>query len=200
MNVNLRVFSNNIFSLLSIYKDSTESGTRKRSELLEKLEKDNLADDEFKKVTHYFLHFDWLLIHSFFISAFSYFENFMLLTATQVEERVESKVKLNDIRGKGDLDCYRKFINIIGDIEMASPNSKIWQEISEFKSIRNCIIHEYGRVKKEVSLIKKYKLYYGPGKKMIRINDIKFLEDFCHTSVDYMTELIDEINKKYQDN
>lgn len=53
---------------------------------------------------------------------------------------------------------------------------------------------------KKVNLIKKYDLYFGSSEKMIRIKNIKFLEDFCTLSVDYMNEIVNEIKEKNYNN
>lgn len=201
IDLTLSIFSSNILSILSIYEDSNKTRLIKREELLEKLLKEaNWSDTDFEKFSHYDFHFEWLLIHSLFISAFSYFENFMLSTAKQIEKNTNSKIKLKDIKGNGDLDCYRKYINIIGEINFASTASKKWQVISEFKIIRNSIIHKYGGIDKKINIIKKYDLYFGESEKMIRIKNIIFLEDFCKFSIDYMTELVSEIKQKNYSN
>ena len=197
MDLTLKIFSSNILSVLSIYNDSEKTRLKNRNELLEKLEKEaNWSDKEFDKFSHYEYHFEWLLIHSLFISAFSYFETFMLSIAKQIEKKNKSKIKLNDLKGKGDLDCYRKYINKIGEIESANNTSKNWNEISEFKTIRNSIIHKYGIVDKKVNLIKKFDLYFGTNEQMIRIKNIKFLERFCELSTEYMNEIISETKEK----
>lgn len=197
MDLTLKIFSSNILSVLSIYNDSEKTRLKNRNELLEKLEKEvNWSDTEFDKFSHYEYHFEWLLIHSLFISAFSYFETFMLSIAKQIEKNTKSKIKLNDLKGKGDLDCYRKYINKIGEIESANNTSKNWNEISEFKTIRNSIIHKYGIVDKKVNLIKKFDLYFGTNEQMIRIKNIKFLERFCKLSTEYMNEIISETKEK----
>lgn len=197
MDLTLGVFSSNISSVLSIYEDSEKTRKNNRNKLLNKLEKEaNWSDEEFEKFSHYEYHFEWLLIHSLFISAFSYFETFMLSKAKQIEKNTKSKIKLKDIKGKGDLDCYRKYINIIGEVDFATNISKEWQEISEFKTIRNSIIHKYGVIDKKVNLIKEYELYYGESEKMIRIKNIIFLEDFCKSSINYMTKIVSELKIK----
>lgn len=115
MDVTFSIFSSNILSVLSIYQDSEEIRLKNKNELLEKLKKDaSWTESEFEQFSHYEYHFEWLLIHSLFISAYSYFENFMFSIAKQIEKKTKSEIKLDDIRGKGDLDCYRKYINKIG--------------------------------------------------------------------------------------
>lgn len=197
MDLTLKFFSSNILSVLSIYNDSEKTRLKNRNELLEKLEKEaNWSDTEFDKFSHYEYHFEWLLIHSLFISAFSYFETFILSIAKQIEKNTKSKIKFNDLKGKGDLDCYRKYINKIREIESANNTSKNWNEISEFKTIRNSITHKYGIVDKKVNLIKKFDLYFGTNEQMIRIKNIKFLERFCELSTEYMNEIIYESKEK----
>ncbi len=196
MDLTLSVYSSNILSILSIYKDSENMRIEKSKELEAKFKKtENLSKQDFENYSHYRTHFEWLLIHSLFVTGFSYFENFMRSYAKQIEQNTDSKIRLNDIKGNGSLDCYRKYINLIGEIEFAKSDLKIWKKILEFKTIRNSIIHHYGTIDKKLDLIEKHNLYYGPSKKMIRIKNVDFLKDFCESSIEYMTEISNEVNK-----
>jgi len=106
------------------------------------------SDKDFEEYTHYRYHFEWLLIESLFISAFSHFENFMRAISEYIEREANTKIKLKDIRGNGDLDIYRKYLFLVGNIKAANSSQKEWQTILEFKSIRNAVIHESGRIEK----------------------------------------------------
>ena len=197
MDLYLNIFSSNITSLLSIYEDADKARLTKRGELLKKLfDEGTWTDEEFNSFSHYESHSEWILMHSLFISAFSYFEIYMQVVAKKIELNSTSKIKLKDIRGNGDLDCYRKYINYIGQIEFASNEEKTWKKIIEFKTIRNSIVHKNGVIDKKVNLIKNYDLYYGPNEKMIRIKNLDFLKDFCKYTIDYMTKLTAEIEIK----
>jgi hypothetical protein len=48
----------------------------------------------------------------------------------------------------------------------------------------------------KLNIIKEHDIYFGPSKMMIRIKNIKFIEDFVKTSINYMNSLVNEINQK----
>ena len=194
--LNLAIYSSNISSTVSIFKDSAEVREKRVEELMKKLEIESWSEEEFRKFSHYDMHFDWLLIQALFISGFSYFENFMRNIAEIIEKDKGDKIKLNDIKGDGYLDTYRKYINLIGDIQKANSDRKEWQVILEFKTIRNAITHDNGIITKKLFKIKEHDLYFGPGEKYIRIKNIKFLEDFVTTSTKYMESIAQEIGQK----
>jgi hypothetical protein len=198
MDLTLSVYTSNIESLLSIFEDSEKVRIEKRKKLEAEFEKnEGWSKSDFENYTHYRSHFEWLLMHSLYVTGFSYFENYLRSISKQIEQKSNSKVKLNDISGNGSLDRYRKFIFLVGEIEFANSNSKIWHKMLEFKTIRNSIIHHYGQIDKHIELVEKHNLFFGPSKKMIRIKNIDFLRDFCETSVEYMTGISEEIKKNY---
>jgi hypothetical protein len=116
--------------------------------------------------------------------------------AKRVEKKTISKIKLNDIKGNGILDCYRKYINLIGEIEIANNNNNLWKTLTEFKTVRNSITHHYGRIDKKLDIFKRYDLYFGPSETQIRLRNVNFLKDFCEISINYMTMISDEMNEK----
>lgn len=194
--LNFAVYSSNIQSIVSIYNDSEKIRQQKASELEERLKIKTWTNEEFEEYNHYKFHFDWLLMQSLFISGFSYFENYMRSTATLIEKDKGDKIKLNDIRGTGILDTYRKYIYLIGDIQSASSDTIEWKAILEFKEIRNAIIHYSGQIKRKINKVIEHDIYFGPSEKLIRIKNIKFLEDFVTTATSYMVLVSNEIEEK----
>lgn len=194
--LSLSVFTSNIKSIISIYTDSEEVRKRKEREFEDKLKEATWTKDEFEEFSHYHFHFNWLLIQALFISGFSYFESFMKSTAKNVEKVKGQRIKLKDLKGEGYLDTYRKYIHLVGEIEFANSTNKEWKDISDFRKIRNSIAHEYGEVRKTVDKINEHDIYFGPGKRHIRIKNVEFLEDFVETSTNYMNLLISELKEK----
>ncbi|MBY8961994.1 hypothetical protein KJK34_04440 [Flavobacterium sp. D11R37] len=173
MDLNLAVYSNCILSTISIYKDSKIIRERKIDDLHSSLEsKSEWTDEEFNWFTHYEYHFEWLLLHSLFITSFSYLEGFLKSTSEELEKN--NSIKLKDIReGKGYLDKYRIYLNILG-LESAAIDNKNWSSILSFKDIRNSLIHEFGKIKYDSSKVIEHNLYFGPSKRRIRIFDENF--------------------------
>jgi hypothetical protein len=194
--LDLAIYSDNLTSLLLIFNDSAEIRKQRLDDLMNKIESTDWTDDEFHKFTLYDIHFDWLLIQALFISGFSYFESFMRCIAQIVEKHNGGRIKIADIKGDGNLDTYRKFLCLIGQIQNANGNKKEWQIIKEFKTIRNAIVHDNGLITKNLSKINQHNLYFGPGKRHIRISNIKFLEDFVTTSIEYMSLIASETRSK----
>ena len=192
---NLNIFSSNIKSLISIFKDSDVIREKRANELENILESKSWSESEFNRYSHYTFHFDWLLLQSLFASGFTYFESYLMGVAKAIELMSNSRITLNDIKGNGYLDTYRKYIHLIGSIDAANSDRKEWQTILEFKFIRNAIIHKQGLIDKTNSKIEEYDLYYGPSKKLIRIKTVGFLEDFADHSIDYMNAIYDELAK-----
>ncbi|THD66276.1 hypothetical protein E7Z59_10690 [Robertkochia marina] len=198
MTYTLNLFSDNIKSILTIYEDSNKIREEKRDQSWEKImEQSKFSQEEFDEFNLYDFHFEWILLHSLFISSYSYFENFMLSCAKQIQKKLNSKIEIKDIKGNGDIDSYRKYLNLIGEIEFADPTNEGWKKLMEFKAIRNSIIHKYGEINQNLSIIREHNIYFGPSQKMIRINNKSFLEDFSQSSIEYMSNLTKEINKKY---
>ena len=195
--LSLIIHSSNLNSIISIYRDSEKVRQEKAIELEEKLKIDTWTEEEFQQYTHYQYHFDWLLMQSLFVSGFSYFENYMRTTAKSIEEIHGGKIKLKDIKGDGYIDTYRKYINLIGNIKAASSDRKEWQTLNEFKAIRNAITHENGVIKKRLNKVIEHDIYYGRSEKLIRIKNVKFLEDFVETSIKYMNSISEEVKKSY---
>lgn len=154
------------------------------------MEKIGQDDFDFEQLTHYKDHFNWILLHSLFISGFAHFENFLRSIAESIEKQEENKIKLNDIKGNGDVDTYRKYIHLIGKISFANNGSHKWRRIIEYKDIRNDIIHRSGRIKRPNELMNKFCLFFGPSKKLIRIKNIQFFEAFAEDSTQYMESIV----------
>ena len=148
------IFKSNIDAIISIYYDSEEIRTQRIKKIEADINKWNeenigpefseiadLSNDTFEDYNHYHNHFDYLLMNALFISAFSLFENHLKRLTQIAEQKLESNIKLCDIRGKGDVDTMRKYLLLIHEIKSASSDLHEWNEILEFKAIRNAIVH-----------------------------------------------------------
>lgn len=194
INLTLSIYSSNIKSLKSIYLDSISVQKIKIDEYLKIRQNSSWSKEEFDDYSHYENHFEWLLLQALFVSGFSYFENFMKSIARQVEKEKNHNVKIKDLKGDGLIDVYRKYLFLIGEYKIASSDRKEWKNINDFKKLRNAIIHDYGIINTNLEIIEKHKLAIGPSKKMIRIRNVDFLDDFILTATNYMEKIASEIN------
>jgi hypothetical protein len=194
INLTLSIYSSNLKSLKSIYLDSISVQKIKIDEYLKIRQNSSWSEEEFDDYSHYENHFEWLLLQALFVSGFSYFENFMKSIARQVEKEKNHNVKIKDLKGDGLIDVYRKYLFLIGEYKIASSDRKEWKNINDFKKLRNAIIHDYGIMNTKLEIIEKHKLAIGPSKKMIRIRNVDFLDDFILTATNYMEKIASEIN------
>ena len=156
------ILRSNERALLSIFVDSEEIRMQKSIEIEKEIEKWNfetmskgpfdvqpLSSDIFNDYNHYHHHFDYLLLHSLFLAAFSLFENHLMRLVEIAENVMPSRIKFSDIKGQGDIDSMRKYFNLVHNMLMADPSRKEWAEILEYKNIRNAIIHNGNNLNKE---------------------------------------------------
>jgi hypothetical protein len=126
---------------------------------------------------------------------------------TQIaEQNLKSNIKLFDIKGKGDIDTMRKYLFLVHDIKYASSDLHGWDEILEFKAIRNAIVHNGSILnherKENPEKLKGYKklvqhnIWLRPNHVYFRIKKITFLEDFRTVTVDYSNKLTMELITK----
>jgi hypothetical protein len=194
VNLAFSIYSANLEALISIYRDVEPLRESKVEDYIKQLESSTWSRTDFQDFSHYDMHFKWNLLHALFIAGFSYFENYLRTVAEYIEKTKGENITLRDIRGSGDVDRYRKYINLIGGIDMAGPGLAEWSKIKEFKAIRNAIIHKSGVIKKKISVAVKHDIYFGPGMHTVRIKNINFLEDFVTCSTDYMKSITKEID------
>lgn len=210
------IFKSNINALISIYYDSEEIRNQKIKQIEadinkwseENLGKDfseiiELSNDIFEYQNHYHYHFDYLLMNSLFISAFSLFENHLKRLTQIAEQELESNIKLGDIKGKGDVDTMRKYLFLVHNIKCANSDLHEWNEILEFKAIRNAIVHNGSilnhKRKENPEKLKGYKkliqhdIWLQPNHIYFRIKKITFLEDFRTVAVNYSNKLTMEL-------
>jgi hypothetical protein len=111
---------------------------------------------------------DLCLIDDFFIgmyrkstliSLFSFFE----VTINEICQRLykinKFSKQLNDIKEKTIMKKYRKYLTKITGIDLSNLN-KEWEELVNFVSIRNCIVHCEGDTSKLKSSKEKKKILY----------------------------------------
>lgn len=153
------------------------------------------------------MNINWIFLNSIFISLFTNFENLISKLAVIVENRISSDIEINDIKGNGYIDQYRKFMHLVGKIKTAEKN-EIWDEIEIFKLVRNKLTHEGGYLnpnpkfkledRNEFKFLIDNKVLLAGPRGHIRIREPHFLEKFTRMTSKLCAQLkqeIEEINK-----
>jgi len=213
------IFESNSKSLISIYQDSLDVRDRKVHELDGIVEKwsientgkrpseiEEIGDDWFQDYNHYMHHFDYLLLHSIFLSSFSLFENHLKRIAEITA--FTSTIKPSDIKGNGEIDTLRKYLYLVIGLKSTSSDKKEWGELLEYKAVRNAIVHSGGILnkdkKKDLNKVRGFKkiiehnVWHRGDSVYFRIKTIEFLNGFSLSSIEYSKEIVNEIIKKHQ--
>ena len=208
------LFKRDLDLLINIYDGAEQLANSKAKETRQEMEKINqkyftegktsLTDEEQKvheDFIHYAFHFNYLTLHSLFISAYSFLEDHLLKVSKQLENYSFSRIKIKDMsKDKSDLDRLRKYLNLVDNLETAKGDNINWQSILKFQKIRNLMVHNGNRFKEDslketlTAFLKQYGAHM-PRDYSFHIKDKHFLTDFAKVSSTYSDELVNEIYK-----
>jgi hypothetical protein len=121
-----------------------------------------------------------------------------------VEERHPDKIEIDDIKGNGYVDQYRKYMYLVGKIASAEKD-QLWDELDIYKLVRNKLAHEGGYLnrntktkledRKEFRYLIDNKVLLAGTLGHIRIRETHFLEKFCSLTNQVLDKLFDEIEQ-----
>ncbi|MCD4792977.1 MAG: hypothetical protein K8R54_07080 [Bacteroidales bacterium] len=107
---------------------------------------DPVPDNYFHHKKEDLFDLDWLMLNSFYISLSSYFESFLKEIAEKTQSYLNSKINVKDINGHSDIDKFRKYLFLVGNLKSADSNNDFWGNIRKFKDIRNRLVHHNGSI------------------------------------------------------
>lgn len=205
---------NHDFELLlvinSIAKEKATEIVKKSKAEIDKLnelshtERDKIENKELEQkvyddfITHAF-HSRHLITHSLFVSAYSTFETGLFQVAFRLESYCTSEIKIKDIsKERGEIDRYRKYINLVHKISSATSQNSNWKNILIFQKIRNLIVHNSSTFKEDnskVALIKFLKNYdtHIVREHFFKIFDDNFLIDFKNAVIGFCDDIFKDI-------
>ncbi len=206
LNLTNKIFKSNLLSLINVSKDSIEEQRKQYEVLIEKLSSDNGDADWFDKSSHY-ANIDWILLNSILLSSFSFFEHHVFKLCRIVEDRVNSKIQVDDISGKG-IYKFCKYLFLVGDIQCANKANNEWQEIILFQKVRNLIAHNGGIMLADptkklenhecYNFLKKHDVIMAGSLGHIRIRNLTFVDTFRELTTKLSDSLTAEITAKFQ--
>ena len=208
------IFKRDLELLINIYDGAEKLANSNAKETRQEIDKINhkymterktaLTEEEQKgheDFIHFAFHFNYLTLHSLFLSAYSFLEDHLLTVSRQLENYSFSRIKINDMsKDKSDLDRIRKYLNLVHNLETAKADNTNWQSIFKFQKIRNLIVHNGNRFKEDkykeilTTFLKQYKAHL-PRDYSFKISDRQFLIDFTRVASTYSDDLINEIYK-----
>ena len=218
INLSFKIYRENVESLISIHDDTRNVREEKIAKLDREIKEwsekntgrnledlDSIRDDWLDEYFNYKHHFDYLLIHSLFISIFSMFESHLNRIVEILDHGSGSKIKPKDIRGNGDIDAFRKYIFLVFNISSASSDLVEWGEILEYKAIRNALVHSgcllNKDLKKNYDKVKGYKkivehdIWHSSDAIYLRIRNVAPLRGFFQSTTKFLERVHGEIKE-----
>lgn len=135
--------------------------------------------------------FGFIFLNSFFAASFAEFEHslYQLCYSAQADSKNGSSV--DDLLGGSRMDKADKYLSGLGIPFPSETNT--WKEIKNYRDMRNRIMHEGGRIRRNEDLYT-----YADRQGIISPNDglreIRLTRDFCGKAIDNMRNfLIDAI-------
>ncbi len=193
-------FNYQIDILIESYDNNSIILNKKNDNLNNKVKKTPFDSDDFMStiIEQIRLENDFkpLVINSIFIMSFSLFEIVLKKTCDLLNRSNPKVLTLNDIKGNGEIDKFRKYLFKVQSIEKANPNTLQWKKILAFKNIRNAIIHNHNKLQntskknykstKEFMLLNDYQIKFEEEELSFKIYDKSFLEDFKANCNDFI--------------
>lgn len=150
------------------------------------------------------MNIDWIFLNSIYLSLFTNFENLISKLASIVEDKTQSEKKIQNIKGHGYIDRYRKYMELVGNLNSAKKN-KNWNEIDSFKLVRNKITHNGGYLitnpqstlanHPKFNFLIENKVLLAGSLGHIRIRETFFLEKLASLTSKLSRELREDIDK-----
>lgn len=145
---------------------------------------------------------DWIFLNSIFLALYSNFEDLIYKLARIVEDQNSKQIGIDDIKGQGYVDQYRKYMHLVGKIGSAKKD-EIWDELDIYQLVRNKLSHEGGYLnkslkskledRKEFKYLIENKVLLAGTFGQIRLREIYFLEKFCDLSNKLLDLLLKDI-------
>jgi len=146
-----------------------------------------------------------LFMNSTALSLYSFFEfNLKSLCHTLYVQKKYSK-NPDKLTGNNYIEKSKRYLKLYAGIDLTDIE-KLWQEITKFQKIRNCIVHNNSNIIKNkgqkiekqplYQIIKKNKnLELNKEKGTFIIKDDQFLLDFCDIIEKYFVSVVEKLEK-----
>ena len=157
---------------LKTIADFVEKERKKNNQQIEEIEK-TIPLEEFQEggnpsdyyvgLEESFAEFENTLFSSFFVMIYGYMESELIHYCQYLEKRDPQKVELSDLAGKNDVLKSITYLTKVQQLEFSIKNSPMWERIRGFKTLRNYIVHNQGKLdddNKWNALLKLFKIQF----------------------------------------
>ena len=134
--------------------------------------------------------FENTLFSSFFVTIYFYFESELIRHCRKLEKESREKLSFSDIAGNGILARAKTYLTKVQQIDFSFENSPEWERIQNYTRLRNCIVHNQGRLDEGFENGQRDKL-----SKFIQKPDSKLLTEnsWCILNKEFCLEALDTI-------
>ncbi len=153
---------------------------------------DDYWNHEYHKLNDIFPYF---FRQSTFIGLYSFLENRLYSLCDNLQRIKGYKIKISDLNGKNYIEKSKKYLKLIVGLETDDMNA-LWNKITEYQKIRNCLVHSNGSINDNQPL---YKIVAAnsslelDSNNKIQITSDDFLLSFISIIKDYIMLLYDKI-------
>jgi hypothetical protein len=109
----------------------------------------NEVAEDLIEISNFDIEYPVFLRYSIFSTIYSYFEHSLSKICSQMQFNLQISLKKEDLRGNG-INQSRDYLKKVIEIEFPD-DSPLWQEIQNYRNLRNNIIHNKGLVSGDVS-------------------------------------------------
>jgi len=211
----LKLFSRELDWLSEILSDSLALSSTKGKEAFKSFNEvynnksitGEQAEESFFTLVKYNLHFDYITLHSLFVTAYSFFEHFILDFGSKIEELSESNTKIADIDSEGgEVNRVRKYLFSVHNFKSASSDAFQWNDLVNFQQVRNLINHNQSKLKNKKSenehlkpFLKKFDARIT-NTGMFQIRNKEFMERFKVIALSFTDALANDCCKMFKEN
>ena len=135
-----------------------------------------------------------VLYSSFFVSLYSFLESHLNNECKSSQhEDPTIKISLNDLHGKG-IERAKKYLTKVLGTSYQFGNSPVWEEIKQYNTIRNCIIHNNNIIKD--NKLKEYVITHKNLESVVIFGDDHLLlgTEFCFEAISSIGSFLKTLN------
>lgn len=135
--------------------------------------------DQSREMKNFEEMFPQILRRSFFITVYAIFEKSLDSYCRAYGETSNSPLVLNDLQGKGVIRSRKYLVKVL---QRPFPDDSMeWQEIQAYNKLRNCFVHNDGRIQNypDEKFIRSYIAHNAPLIEIDSWNEIVIKKGFC---------------------
>lgn len=133
-----------------------------------------------------FPEFENTLFSSFFVMIYSFMESELIWYCRELATRNPQSVLLSDLAGTNSVEKAINYLVKVQHVEFLKKDNPEWEEIKNFTYLRNCIVHNQGRVDEFFNKRKELLDFIERKDSKIKLESTRCIldKDFCSFALD----------------